>query len=111
MKKHALIGLSNPLSGREAEFNDWYSHQHVQDVLRVPGFVSAQRFKIAQDDAKMQWKYLAIYEFEAELPEDVLAELFSRAGGEQMVLSDAMDLQHYSATPWVAITDKLTANR
>jgi hypothetical protein len=110
MKKHVLVVLSNPVRGREDDYNEWYSHQHIQDVLRVPGFLSAQRFTIAQDDANARWRYLAIYEFEAALAADVLPELFSRAGTAQMVLSEAMDLQHYSATPWVAITDRLIAS-
>lgn len=110
MKRHALIVFSNPVPGRESEFNEWYSQRHIQDVLEVPGFLSAQRFRLAQDDANAHWQYLAIYEFEAELPEGVLAELFNRAGSARMVLSDAMDMQHYSATPWVAITEKLGAN-
>jgi hypothetical protein len=45
VKAYGFLVFSNPSTPeREAEFNNWYDHQHMQDVLRVPGFVSAQRF-------------------------------------------------------------------
>jgi hypothetical protein len=109
--KCVLVVLSNPVAGRESEYNEWYSNQHVHDVLRAPGFLSAQRFALGQDDENAHWKYLAIYEFEAENPADALAELTARAGTADMVISEAMDLQNYSVTPWMAISDKLVANR
>jgi len=108
-KSCVLIVFSNPAEGREDEYNEWYSHQHLADVLRVPGFKSAQRFKIPQDDPAAQWKYLAIYEFEADDPAEALKALTARAGTPDMVISQAMDLQAYSVAPWVAVTDKLIA--
>src|ERR1700704_107863 len=36
--------FSNPVAGREDEYNKWYDTQHAQDVVAVPGFVTAQRF-------------------------------------------------------------------
>lgn len=109
MSKCVLVVLSNPVAGREDEYNHWYTTQHLADVLRVPGFVSAQRFRIAQDDGSAAWKYLALYEFEADDPAKALAELTARAGTPDMVLSEAMDMQAYSVTPWVAICDRRIA--
>lgn len=43
---YELIVLSNAAPGRDAEYNDWYEHIHLPDVLRNPGFVSAERFKL-----------------------------------------------------------------
>jgi hypothetical protein len=110
VKKCVLVVLSNPVAGREAEFNDWYSNQHLADVLKVPGFSSAQRFKLGLVDSNMQWTYLAIYEFEAVNPADALEALTARAGSPDMVISQTMDMQAYSAVPWVAITEKITAS-
>ena len=107
MNKYILAVASNPVAGREDEYNDWYTNRHLGDVLKVPGFQSAQRFRIAQDDSSAQWKYLAIYEFESDDPAATLANLTARAGTPDMVLSDAMDMQAYSVVPWVAITDEL----
>lgn len=51
---------------REAEFDAWYSESHVPTLLRIPGYVSAARFKLYQNPA-LDWldmgpKYLALYE-------------------------------------------------
>lgn len=39
-----LFVFSNPVAGREDEYNKWYDTQHAPDVVSVPGFVSAQRY-------------------------------------------------------------------
>jgi hypothetical protein len=43
---------------REEEFNDWYDREHLAQVVALPGFVSARRYKV--DDAPL--KYLAWYD-------------------------------------------------
>jgi hypothetical protein len=111
MTKHMLLVLTNPVAGREHEFNDWYSNQHLGDVLRVPGFVSAQRFSLSPvqiDDAPRPWGYFAIYEIETGDLQKTIDALMSRAGTSQMPLSDAMqtDLQVYVVH---AITERKTA--
>lgn len=56
--------FSNPVDGKEDEFNAWYDNQHAPDVVAVPGFVTAQRF-VASDtqlrDSKLPAKYLVVY--------------------------------------------------
>lgn len=116
MKNCVLVVYSNPVDGREDEYNDWYNRIHLPDVLKVPGFVSAQRFEISGSagfgnggPGNTGWRYLAIYEFATDDPAAAFAALMERAGGPDMVLSEAMDMTHYSAQPWVAVTDKLNA--
>lgn len=58
-----LIGLINPVPGREDEFNDWYSTVHIPELLQLPGFVTAQRYEIA-DDAPAPYRYGTIYQIE-----------------------------------------------
>jgi hypothetical protein len=43
---------------REEEFNDWYNGEHLAQVVALPGFVSARRYRV--DDAPL--KYLAWYD-------------------------------------------------
>jgi len=45
MAKYTFVVLTNPTSSKEAEYNEWYNKQHIPDVLNVPGFVAAQRFR------------------------------------------------------------------
>lgn len=111
MKECVLVVLTNPVAGREDEYNDWYTNRHLADVLKVPGFKAARRFKLAQDDPAAKWKYLAIYEFETNDPAKALGELNSYAGTPDMVLSEAMDMNDFSMGAWVAITDKLVAKK
>lgn len=109
MKKCVLVVFSNPLAGKEEEYNEWYNQQHLADVLKVPGFVSAQRFKLAEANGDAVWRYLAIYEFEADDPAGALGELTKRAGTPHMVLSEAMDLSNYSVSAWAALTGRMTS--
>jgi len=44
----------------EAEFNRWYDEEHISQLLRVPGFLSAGRYAALKGGPK----YLAMYELE-----------------------------------------------
>ena len=46
----------------EAEFHDWYDHEHGPARLTVPGFRGAYRYR-ALDDQKPPW--LALYELDS----------------------------------------------
>lgn len=71
MSNSLYVVQTNPEPGREREFNAWYTDQHLGDVLRVPGFVSAQRYvrSSTQRDAAAsayEFEYLALYEIEGD---------------------------------------------
>ena len=53
---------TEPGSADEAEFHDWYDHEHGPARLKVPGFRSAYRYR-ALDDQKPPW--LALYELDS----------------------------------------------
>ncbi|MBT5195713.1 MAG: hypothetical protein HOM07_25485, partial [Rhodospirillaceae bacterium] len=46
MSENILVVLTNPVAGKEDEFNDWYSNIHIQEICQLSGFKSAQRFKL-----------------------------------------------------------------
>lgn len=50
---------------REAEFNDWYSYVHLDDMLKCPVVVAAKRYQ-RMDPKEGEAEYLAIYEIETE---------------------------------------------
>jgi len=91
MTKHVLIALTNPVEGREQEFNEWYDNQHVPDFLALPGCVSAQRFKLSdvQLPRPCPYRYLAVYEFEADAIATAVATAVERVGTPAMPRSDA----------------------
>lgn len=53
---------------QEAEWNAWYDHSHVPNLVRIPGYVAGARFRVKPDsrfgDRAMGPKYLALYEWE-----------------------------------------------
>ena len=66
MRKIQLV-YSNPVPGMEDEFNEWYSDRHVHEFLRVPGYLSAQRFRVTRhpiggsgDSGPEPFQYLAL---------------------------------------------------
>jgi hypothetical protein len=60
----------------EAEWDRWYNESHVPNLLKIPGYVMAGRFRMLEHPALTGFnsgpKYLAIYECESE---DVLPTL------------------------------------
>lgn len=56
-----LLILSDAAPEFEAEFNEWYDREHLQDRVGTPGFLSARRY-IASEGSR---KYLAVYETES----------------------------------------------
>lgn len=87
------VVMSDSRTGEEAAFNRWYSDVHLPDVLAVPGFVAAQRFRFLDHPAlaPSPHRYLAIYEVLAETAPAAFTERRARAGTERMVLSPALD--------------------
>lgn len=72
MTKHILLALTNPVEGRDAEFNDWYETVAYPTYKSLPGLVPLGRFK-AVDVPHMfpfemdnQFQYLSMYYFEAD---------------------------------------------
>jgi hypothetical protein len=61
----------------EADFNQWYDNEHVPELVALPGFVSAQRYRLLSDSCT----YLALYEL--EYPSAATShEYMSRAASE-----------------------------
>jgi hypothetical protein len=90
MATHQLIVLSNPVStDREDEYNQWYEHTHLDEVLQVPGIVSAQRFAITSPGGEPKWRYAATYDLETDDPSQVISDLME--GVKTMKMSDSID--------------------
>ena len=107
MTKYTYVVMSNPVSGKEDEYNRWYTDQHLPDVLAVPGFVAAQRFRVDDAGSKLPHRYLALYEIETDDLQKTLTDLNSRANTPAMPLSDAPDVGTVSATIFAPITGRV----
>ena len=113
MTKYTFVVMTNSTAGKEEEFNQWYDSHHIPDVLNVPGFVSGQRFRLA--DAQMggqgsrAYKYLALYEIETDDLAGTLKELRARGGTADMVASDAIDLKNVGSFIFTPLAEKVMA--
>jgi hypothetical protein len=126
MAKYIFLVMTNPTSPKqEAEYNRWYGNEHYRDVLGVPGFVAAQRFRLAPvqydqsgpdrpqekgDVGKHPYKYLSLYELETDDLASVLKEVKKREA-ETWVISDTLDVSDFSTAIFEMIGDKVRGER
>ena len=85
-----LVVMSNPVDGKEEEYNRWYDDVHVPELLTVPGIEAAQRFKLKT--GAETWNYLCIYEIGTSDPEAVLADMRGRMAAGEFERSDSIDM-------------------
>lgn len=71
MERHIVLVQNNPVEGREDEFNEWYTKEHLPDILRIDGWIAAQRFRMHEVQPSVSrpypYRYLAIYEMEGDV--------------------------------------------
>jgi hypothetical protein len=70
-----LVNAMNVDPAREAEFNEWYDHEHIPSLAAVPGTLCARRFR----DNKGTHRYLALYHLAS--PEVTLTPEWKQAAG------------------------------
>ncbi len=93
MARYKLIVFTDAVAGKEEEYNRWYNDVHLAEVVAVPGFVSAQRFKLESAViGGFSNRYCAIYDMDTDEPAKVVELLGSRAGSGLMTMSGAIDL-------------------
>jgi hypothetical protein len=113
MPKYSFIVLTNPVAGKEEEYNRWYNQQHLPDILNLPGFVAAQRFRLAETQFAGDGgahKYLAIYEIETDDLTSTLNELRTRVGTPEIVPSDAIDMENVATFIFTPVANKVMAS-
>jgi hypothetical protein len=87
-----IIVQSEPVKGREKEYEQWYTEQHLSDVVSVPGFVSASLY--VASDAQREgvpapaFGHVAIYQ--VDCPPDVALANLNKARDEGLYVSPAM---------------------
>jgi hypothetical protein len=114
MPKYTFVVFTNSVAGKDAEFNTWYNTNHVPDVLNVPGFVAAQRFRLAdtqftRDESSRAFNYLALYEIETDDIAATLKELRARGGTADIVPSDAIDTKKVGTYVFTPVAEKVMA--
>lgn len=95
MARFQYTVLSRSQPGREEEFVRWYANQHLPDVRRMPGVVSARLFRMdfqrVYDLDAPQWTLMTLYELEGEHPEPIIDALKAASGSAVMPSTDSLD--------------------
>jgi hypothetical protein len=89
--------MTNHTEGREAEYHTWYD-AHLREILALPGFKSAQRFRLAKAlGEESVFSFMTIYEVETEDIDHVVADVIDRATTGRLSSSDAVAPKNYAA--------------
>jgi hypothetical protein len=70
-----LVNAMNVDPEHDAEFNEWYDHEHIPALSKVPGTLCARRFK----DLTGTHRYLALYHLES--PEVTMSQAWKDGAG------------------------------
>jgi hypothetical protein len=93
MRRFKMLVFSEPFEGRDAEFDEWYTGRHLDDICALPGFTTAQRFKLHSVSMGTALnKYLAIYDMETDDPQWVIDTMFAARDTEAMPIHPAFNL-------------------
>lgn len=85
------LALSNPVPGREDEFERWYAAEHLVHGVSTPGVLAGQRFRRADGPWPAgRHAYLTIWEIDD--PAFALARLAEARGTGAMPISPAIDM-------------------
>ena len=112
MAKHVLLALTNPVEGRDDEFNDWYDKIAYPTYKSLPGLVPLGRFKAADVphmfpfQRNNEYKYLSIYYFEADDPAEFMDRIKATfADRPEYEFSSDIDTSCFFEPIFTAITD------
>ena len=105
MRRFKMLVFSEPFEGRDAEFDDWYTGRHLDDICALPGFTTAQRFKLHSVSMGTTLnKYLAIYDMETDDPDWVIETMFAARDTEAMPIHPAFNLDATSVMLYEELT-------
>ena len=108
MRSYKLVIMSNPVPDREDDYNDWYQNIHLGQLVALPGFKSAQRFRRVRSLVEGETHpYLAVYELETDDIDAVLDGLRAAAERKQLTMSDTLDLANIYAVVYEKFGDEV----
>jgi hypothetical protein len=97
MARYEYVVLTKAPPGKEEEFHAWYDDQHMPDCIKVPGVVSAKRWRLKYGVGAgsvvetSEYDSLAIYELETDDPLAIAREMAARAGTADMPLIEGLN--------------------
>jgi hypothetical protein len=95
--RYVMLVFANPIPGREAEFNDWYTNTHMGDLVQLQGWMGAQRFRLVTNvqprlsAAGYGHGYLIIWDLEDNDANAALARMTAAISGGKSRLGAAFN--------------------
>ncbi len=110
MGRYTFLVLTNAKAGQDDEFNDWYTNVHLGDLLKLEGFVAAQRFRIVEGahETSPPHRYMALYEIETDDLALAKKALSAAAESGEMFVSPSIETGT-AAWYFEPITERVTA--
>jgi len=93
---YTMITLINAVASQEEELARWYDNEHFGDILESPGFVSANRYRLATKQpsgAAPTWQYLTIYTLDTDDLDAALKEMECRIESGVIVFDSSLDAE------------------
>jgi len=109
LNRYVFMDFANPLPGREGEF-DKSVNESIDSVLTLPGWMAAQRFRMAETPgrASPKPKYLTIWETEGTSAQAVHDTLVKAHKTGTVKKNAAMDEATAETVYWEPITPYIT---
>ena len=95
MARYHYMILTQAKAGQVDEFRRWYAEQHLADVRRQPGVVSAKLFvpevQKVYDMEAPTWALMTLYELETDAPTGTMEAIKAQSGSSGMPMTDTLD--------------------
>lgn len=93
----------------EQAFNDWYQNTHLADIVRIPGFVAAERLRVAEHVSgdPVPPPYIAIYEIEAATAAEAKQALIEASETGRVNMLEGMDTSGFVATVYEELGERV----
>ena len=103
MRQGLLLVMTDINAANEADFNRWYEEEHLDERMRIAGFINARRFTALEGGPK----YLALYDLESP---DVLQSAPYRhiVGPEKSAWTKRMETQfiNFRRNVYVSLSER-----
>lgn len=95
MARAVLLAWSNPVEGREAEFQDWYDNTHIPELRALaPSMTTVNRYRLAdvgQDSSEKVHRFLTVYELDTTDVASVMGAIDQGASAGKLHMSSTLD--------------------
>lgn len=113
MSRYVFVVMTNSVEGKDDEFNEWYTGRHLADVVALPPYVSARRYRLASTSPEQEapHRYLALYEVETDDLDETRKLLASVVRTDAMPWTDSIDDKTIKGWYYEPITEVVEQTR